>query len=293
MTGERVRGGGGARLCGQCVTHHSQEYLLVRDCVPSGVLRSYIDYGANVRSYPPTGVTHVDIEVLRRYSRLYKSSYNMGSARILRHYLELDESFPIPLSLSHGVDLNNWHEAADVRSIEPIHWSYNNVIHQRALNVKASLRLPHPWLLLREGRAPARGMGTLVIGPPPGDSNDSALQRCLNMSGIKDYDILEKYRGNVSSSIAFWERNGINVVSAGSTDQLFYERLFSLIDRYEYVISGTLSSALVFAAAIGKKCRVLENYTYSAYDVANYANNVFKSEIAEKFLRTRYWRGTS
>jgi hypothetical protein len=228
----------------------------------------------------------MEIDALRKYNHLYNASCKMGSSRILREYLGLNDIFPIPLSISHGVDFNHCFEAMDVRAIEPIHWSYNDVVHRRALTVKASLKLPHPWLLLRMGRTPLRGTGALVIGPPPGDSNDLGLLSCLNDHGINNYSILIKHKEGVSSSILFWQRNGTNVECAGREDDLFYNRLFCIMEKYECVISGTLSSALIFASAIGKKCRVLENYSCSGYDVANYLNKVtFRSKLAVRFLK--------
>jgi hypothetical protein len=71
----------------------------------------------------------------------------------------------------------------------------------------------------------------------------------------------------VDRSYAFWESNGFRVVSAGPPDELFYETLFSIIESHDYIVSGTLSSAIFFAAAIGKTCRLLEDYTWSAYDL--------------------------
>ena len=96
---------------------------------------------------------------LNNYRGLYKSSGKSGEAEILRNYLELENDFPVPLSISHGVDMNHTSVAMDVRSIEPIHWSYNEQIHERALLVKPSILLPHPWLMLTLGRQIKSGSG--------------------------------------------------------------------------------------------------------------------------------------
>jgi len=228
----------------------------------------------------------MDINNLRKYKDLYKSSEAMGAAKILRDYLNLGEDFPIPLSISHGVDMNQCPVAMDVNSVEPIHWSCNQSVHERASKVKPSVRLPHPWLMLKAKRPAKLGKGILVIGPPPGISNDLNLLNCLKRLDLdfSSCHLLLKFRGATDSSRDFWEENGIRVVTAGEWDNLFYDRLFSVIERYECVIGCTLSSAIFFAASIGKECRIIEDYTYSAYDVVNYLDNTdFGSDMARKF----------
>jgi hypothetical protein len=226
------------------------------------------------------------IEDLRKYERIYKSSRLRGSARILREYLGFDKTFPIPLAISHGVDAGQAYTAGDISNPEPIHWSYNELIHERALSAKPSIRLPHPWLMLKASNPPKLGNGMLVIGPPPGPSNDAGLLSCLKDMGIESYDLLLKPRGNIEPSRDFWHKNGISVVSGGDADIFFYDRLFRLIENYEFIIGGTLSSALFFAAAIGKKCKIIKNYTCSFYDCADYLEIVdFTSAVTRKFAQ--------
>lgn len=210
----------------------------------------------------------------------------MGSARILRRYLKLDDDFPVPLSISHGVDMNNASSAMDVYGLEPVHWCYNRTIQERAVLVKPTINLPHPWLILKSERSIKMGSGVLVVGPPPGKTNDIELFRCLRDLNIHSYDLLLKFRGEVGSSQVFWESNGINVVTAGHPDELFYERLFEVLEKYETVIGCTLSSALFFAASIGRKCELLENYSFLAYDSPDYLKLVdFDAVVAKKFTR--------
>ena len=227
----------------------------------------------------------MNIEKLKNYEKLYKSCEFMGSARILRNYLQLESSFPIPLSIAHGVDMNQMSGAMDVQSAEPIHWSINNLVHERAAKVKPSIKIPHPWLILKSTRLVKSGAGILIIGPPPGKSNDNALLSCLKSLKINSYDLLLKYRGQIDLSKKFWESNGVNVVTAGPTTEFFYDRLFDLLESYEYVIGCTLSSALFFAASIGRKCELIEDYTYSAYESPNYLECVdFTSPVCKKFV---------
>jgi hypothetical protein len=211
----------------------------------------------------------------------------MGSARILREYLELDENYPVPFSISHGVDMNHTTSCAmDVNGVEPIHWCYNRMIYERASKVKPTIKFPHPWLLLKSKQRVSSGSGILVVGPPPGKSNDAKLLECLNGLGIHSYDMLIKYRGEADDSQEFWKRNGVNFITAGPADDYFYERLFEILNKYEIVIGCTLSSALFFAASIDRKCELIQNYSYSAYDSPDYASLFdFNAKIPRDFSR--------
>jgi hypothetical protein len=229
----------------------------------------------------------MDPRRLERYRPLYRSTEKMGSGEILRRYLSLDPSILLPLSISHGVDMNHCSTAMDVDSPEPIHWSYNEHIHRRASERKTSILLPHPWLMLMKTRTAkaARG-GVLVIGPPPGSSNDRNLLASLRRHGIAEFDVLVKQRGDTSESATFWKAEGIRTITAGTHDAGFYERLLSIVDGYEYIVGCTLSSALFFAAALGKKCSVLTDYSYSAYETPDYLHRAdFSSPIARSFVR--------
>lgn len=228
----------------------------------------------------------MELSELTRYKKIYTSSDRMGAACILRKYLNLGEEFPIPLSISHGVDLDNSSDVVDAKVVEPIHWAYNENVYTRACRIKAAVKLPHPWMILRQQKHPRRSGGVLIIGPPPGTSNDKNLLRELLNRGITSGDLLLKFRGTVESSRSFWLEKGFGVVSAGYPDRLFYHRLFDIISRYELIVSGTLSSAVVFGSALNTKCELLENYFFSAYDVVEYLDMTdFASSRARTFVR--------
>lgn len=229
----------------------------------------------------------MDPRRLERFRRLYTSADTMGSGKILRAHLSLDPDALLPLSISHGVDMNHCSRAMDVDSPEPIHWSYNAAVHARASRAKASVLLPHPWLMLMEARRPsAAGSGTLVIGPPPGSSNDRNLLTSLARRGLTGFDVLVKQRGEIADSASFWEREGIRARTAGARDTGFYERLFSILESYECIVGCTLSSALFFGAALGRKCVVLTDYSYSAYETPDYLNQTdFAAPTARSFVR--------
>lgn len=212
----------------------------------------------------------MNIDDIRKYESLYSSARFIGSAGLLRDWLGRDATFPVPMSLAHGVDMNHLAQAMDVSCLEPIHWSYNPSIHERASRIKPSLLIQHPWLMMRERDAPPAGAGALIIGPPPGRANDEALLASLRAAGIQSGDLMLKFRGKVDESWKFWSRNGFNVVTAGALDDGFYRRLYAVIGAHDTIVSGTLSSAVVFAAALGKTCALLSDYFYSVYDTTEY-----------------------
>ena len=228
----------------------------------------------------------MNIDIIRKYQKFYRSSEFLGSATILREYLGLEENFPIPLSISHGVDMNHTVEAFDVGCIEPIHWSYNHSIYERASTIKPSLILPHPWIILKSKKIIYKGSGKLIIGPPPGRHNDLSLYKCLKKMKLENCHILLKQRGDTKESKKFWEERGFCVVSAGVPDARFYYRLFDIINSYEFIIGCTLSSALFFASSLGKQCSLIDDYTYIAYETSDYLQVVRQSSlIATNFIK--------
>ena len=227
-------------------------------------------------------------DTLRRFekfSSLYSSSKNMGARRILNSKLQLPEDTLTPLSIAHGVDFCHCFHPLDSNLIEPIHWSYNENIHRAASRLKASVQLPHPWLLLCEKSPTKEGKRTLVVSPPPGKKNDERLLiKILEYYNPSDIDILLKYRGDISGSIDFFNRNGIGTVTAGIGDEDFYKRLFSLLSSYQTVVGCSLSSATIFAAAMGKSVEFIKGYSYEYYDVVNILDFInFGSPTARSF----------
>lgn len=223
---------------------------------------------------------------LRKYDSLYVLSKKMGSGNILRSFLQLDENVPLPLSISHGVDMNHLHEAQDISSIEPLHWCYNEGIAKRAYGIKQCAHLPHPWIILKElNSRQVASNELLIIGPPDGKTNNLNLLKSLKKKKINKGDVLIKQRGDIDVSQNFWINEGYGVVTAGSSNDKFYNRLFSLLSKYEEVVSCSMSSALIFSAALGKKCSVLEDYLMTTYELSNYTNFInFKGSVAPIML---------
>ena len=194
-------------------------------------------------------------------SRLYGNRglyqyLDLGARDILARYTGLDPSQCEMVGIAHGVDGGQLAHVQDIDLPTPIHWAYNTNILNRATGLKPCLTLAHPWLLMEHAPNPAPG-SILVVGPPPGPLNDQALRNALNEQGIEEFDILLKARGDLSASISFWEQNSVSVVTAGQRDHGFYHRLTAIMCNYETVIGCSLSSALVLAASIGAKVRIL------------------------------------
>lgn len=221
---------------------------------------------------------------LTHYRKLYQTAQRMGADKLLIDFLGLEKNSVVPLSVSHGVDFGQLHEPIDIWRPEPIHWSYNHDMHAQAKKHKQSLHLPHPWAIestLTKKSTP-KSSGTLIIGPPPSQSNDEALFDILSPVINSTWSILLKHRGNERDSYKFWQERGIKIVSAGEGDSGFYSRLHTILSQYDSVIGCTFSSAVIFAASIGKDVQLLEDYTYRVYDLPRYVKMVNHSSPQAK-----------
>lgn len=193
----------------------------------------------------------IDLEKRRTRRR------NMGEEELLLSHLRSSNVNIGLISLSHGVDFGHMNFAQDTLGFSPLVWAYNEEIVRRAPRNKLALRWRHPFLLINSSRSD-KTRNTLLIGPPPGERNDASVLRALSQAGIHDYDILIKNRGiNIEKSFAFWKNHAERVVTAGERDEGFYQRLHSILADYDHVVSVTVSSATVFAAALGARVRFL------------------------------------
>ncbi|SDW44073.1 hypothetical protein [Marinobacter mobilis] len=234
----------------------------------------------------------MEISELEKYRPLYLSMERMGAGRILKEFLRRDLRQTLPFSVSHGVDFGHCFDAMDIEDIEPVHWAYNDVIKDRVSGKKNYILAPHPWAILHQKLGEERGAGTLIIGPPPGVDNDRKLYDLIRHCNIGKANILIKGVGNYLGSIEFWKSKGVEPVTAGFRDIEFYDRLFSLLSRYDRVIGSNLSSAIVFAASIGKKIEFVDGFSYEFYDRGDYLNRVnFESEDARSFIKFFFYGG--
>lgn len=223
---------------------------------------------------------------LVRYQSLYRASLYMGAARILRQFLGLAENAPIPLTLSHGVDCAQYRNALEVESVEPLHWSYNRDIHETASRVKPSVMAPHAWAIVANGMQRVAGSGVLLIGPPPSPENDERLFRLIANEHLANWTVLVKARGEYQGSVRYWNSRGLRTITGGKPDENFHERLYTMLSRFETVVGCSFSSALLFAASIGKQVVLLRDYTWETYDASNFLSQVWlESPRARKIVR--------
>lgn len=223
---------------------------------------------------------------LRPFQRLYASSRYMGADQILRRFLKLADDRPVPLSLAHGVDAGQYRNALDVEAIEPLHWSNNRGIHDAAIKVKPSILAPHPWAIVADARTTPAGRGVLLIGPPPSPENDERLHDLVKSESLVDWGVLVKVRGEHQGSMRFWNQRGLKTVTAGTADTSFYERLYGIISSYDTVVGCSFSSALIFAASIGKKVTLLRDYAWEIYEASNFLSEIWlESPRARQIVR--------
>lgn len=216
----------------------------------------------------------MEIKKLRRYSNLYRSARYLGADAIFKKFLDLHEDDVVPVSIAHGVDLGHCYEPMDIFSPEPIHWSCNSAMHARANRIKPSLQLPHPWVIRTGNLNVPKGRGTLLIGPPPGPANDSALHSIAKGDADSEWSVLIKPRGNIRGSVNFWRQMNITPVSLDTGETDYFLELAKLIGGYRRVVSGTFSSVLIFAAALGRDIGILPGFVYKTFERANYEDEV-------------------
>lgn len=214
----------------------------------------------------------------------------MGTADLFRRFYGLAPDAIVPMSVAHGVDFGHCHNPMDVDSVEPIHWSCNPFMHQSASLFKPSILLPHPWVMHCQKMPVPHGKGVLVIGPPPSPANDAALYELIRKDIRSDWSILVKARGCYQGSMRYWAERGLKTITASGPDSKFYDRLFHLLSQYETIVGCTFSSALVFAASIGKYIELVQGYTYRAYETVNYEAEVNlcsskASSVVQTFLK--------
>ena len=238
---------------------------------------------------------NVNSKKLISFKYLYMSAKLCGSDKILLNYLNLPVNTILPLSLSHGIDMGHCFYAMDIYQPEPIHWAYNNEIFKNSKNIKKTILAPHPWAIILSEKKISNGFGTLIIGAPPGKINDTRLFERLKDEQISNYTILVKARGlNLAEeSISFWKERGVDTITAGSQDDLFYYRLFDILNTYEEIIFTTFSSAVFFALSMGKKVKFLEGYHYLSFDTLSYKdlvnlNSVYTKKVIGKILKSSH-----
>lgn len=223
----------------------------------------------------------MNINTLSDYRFFYGSSSRKGVSHIFNEYMGFDKGDIVPLSISHGIDFEHCYEPMDIYSREPIHWASNTRIYERAKKIKPCLLMAHPWSIIVNGNDLIKGSGTLIIGPPPGISNDQLLYNKVKKDITSDWSILIK--GGVKGSMQFWKEKGVKPITVGNDEnnRFFYD-LFYLLSSYRNIVVCTFSSAAIFAASIGKKIIFIDGYEYTTYDNLDYLDIVnFESEYSK------------
>lgn len=206
---------------------------------------------------------------LRHYAPLYTAARYYGADRILLEWLG-EKYRVLPLLLPHGVEFpGQFQEPGDIRRIEPIYWATNRDLHNKAVHIKPSVLLPHP-LLLSPAFArseTAKRSGALIVGAPPGQTNDRNMLACLRDHGVNDGTILIKRRTGWEGSEKFWRAQGYRTTTFGDPFEVTYDDMAMVFSSYEEVLSTTVSSAVFFAAACGAKVTLLRGCSFEAYEL--------------------------
>jgi hypothetical protein len=228
---------------------------------------------------------------LQRYSKIYKNPRIYGSDAILRNYLKLPLDFPVAVSIGHGVDVGHGSVPFDSWSIEPIHWCTNRFVYEKSQLIKPSVLMPHPWSMLvcivgSTNQSTSESNQRLVILPPPGLRNDSAVYQWWKRFGSASDVFLVKPRQGYKRSIEYFNGLGIRTACIESLNSEFYQNLLGLFNSFESVIGLTASSALYMAASIGLKVQIWPDFYYEFCDVANYRDIVsYSSDVQSLFIR--------
>lgn len=206
---------------------------------------------------------------LLHFAPLYTASRYYGAGKILLDWLG-EKDLVLPLTLPHGVEFpGQYREPTDVRRMEPIYWARNLDLHQAASRIKPSLLLPHP-LLLSSAFAVSektKRSGILIIGTPPGRTNDMNLLRSLQSHGLKQGTILVKRRMGWECSAQFWKEQGYTTKVFGDPFCITYNEMAKTFSSYEQVVSTTISTAIFFAAACGATIKLLRDSAFQAYEL--------------------------
>lgn len=211
---------------------------------------------------------------LNPFAALYSAARYYGARDILLAWLGRDHMV-LPLLLPHGVEFpGQFAEPGDIRRLEPVYWATNRALHHKALTFKPSVLIPHPLLLCDEFRSGQRQVrkGRLIVGAPPGHSNDSKVLNALKSRGIDSGTVLIKRRMGWKGSEGFWRTHGFETLVFGHPATTTYSKMAVAFSSFEEVISTTMSSAVFFGAACGAKATLIRQCEYQAYELLSVTN---------------------
>lgn len=219
---------------------------------------------------------------LMPYAPLYRAARYYGADTILLNWLGW-EDLVLPMLLPHGVEIpGQYIEAADVRGMEPIYWAINSELFERASRIKPAILIPHPFVLspafVRRGAR--TGSETLIIGAPPGCTNDKNMLQALRDHGIVDGTMLVKRRSGWEASADFWHDNGYRTTTFGEPFDFSYDDMAQALAAYDHVVSTTASTAAFFAAACGAKVTLIKGCAFEAYELLS-VTKIMQRQVPE------------
>ena len=208
------------------------------------------------------------------FDALYKSAPQYGADKIIKAYLGISDEDVLPITIPHGVDFYHLRRDLDIDCHDPIYLAWREDIAERVSVVKKALRFPHPWLLAIHSCEPSKGEGTLFIAPPPSERDFQSLHDVIAAGKYpRPWGILIKERDVKKTDFEWWSALGYFTHSAGKiTDSNFYKNLIEIFIRYEVIASPNMSSAVIFAVAMGKPAQAIPDVEISVVDSSDVEN---------------------
>ena len=224
------------------------------------------------------------------YHRFYNSSSYYGSDKIIMKYLDLHYNYKLPLVIPHGIDFFQ-HEKylLDFNCLEPIYICLRDDIFKTVKKTsRVPLKFPHPWLFLIKQNKIKKGEGTLFIAPPCSIEQYQNFFNSLNLKKFKKpWRVMIKHRGVNKKDFLWWKNKGINPLTAGEMkNPHFYEKLFKILNNSNEIILCNMSSAGIFAAALGKKVGFIKNFYLTDLETNEVKYPKYKNKNYTKVKKT-------
>jgi hypothetical protein len=187
----------------------------------------------------------------------------------LRKWLGWPEWLPFPAYLEHGVSLDSYHAKHELANNFRIHFYWSDhkkryASHAFPRSRRTFIQVPHPFLYLKNSKFtfPSSSRNGLLVFWPHTTSSigysddyiDSYLIFLASLSGkynridvcVSSHDIISPWVSKIEERY--------NIVSAGDKfSKLFGERLFALLDQYEFATSPIGGSEVAYCVMMGVK----------------------------------------
>lgn len=196
------------------------------------------------------------VRIRPQLARLYRTAQLYGSGQLIRRHLGLSGDEPLPLVIPHGVDTEVTRLPMDVVADRaPVYLAWQERVARRAEAYKPVLRFPHPFLFIVPEHPEPTGEGTLFLSPPPSTEAFESLHAAILAGEYpRPWAVLLKQRRVRDADFRWWQARGFIVRTAGDMfDEAFYYNLRDSIAPYRLIASPNISSAAIFALAMGKR----------------------------------------